>query len=120
MEPGPSGAAKSTADSDPPVSVFVRVRPPTPTELAKGFQPLVGLAMRSSASGDSGAAVALAAPTIGGFTGLLGQEATTADVFERCLARRIDTVLGGGAVSLFCYGCENSATVTALHGCPTN
>ena len=89
---------------EPPVSVFVRVRPFTPAELANGFQPLEGLALESSAPEDAGAAVVLASCVGGGFTGLLGQEANTAAVFERCLAQRIDTVLGGGAVSLFCYG----------------
>ena len=100
MEPGPSSAAETTAGSDPAVSVFVRVRPLTPAE---GLQPLPGM---SSAPADEGAAVALA-PGIGGFTGLLGQELNTAAVFERCLAQRIGTVLGGGAVSLFCYGCTD-------------
>ena len=101
MEPVPgksSGAAR--------VSVFVRVRPLTPAELAKGFQPLEGLTLESSAPEDAGAAVVLA-PGIGGFAGLLGQEANTAAVFERCLARQVGTVLGGGAVSLFCYGCKD-------------
>ena len=95
-----------TGSGEPPVAVFVRVRPPTPEELANGFEPLEGLALASSTPEDAGAAVAVA-PSIGGFTGLLGQEADTAAVFDRCLAPRIGTVLGGGAVSLFCYGCED-------------
>ena len=103
MEPSDAVKMAHGREPRPPtaVSVFVRVRPLTPAEVAKGFQPLQGLALESSAPEDVGVAVA---PGIGGFTGLLGQEANTAAVFERCLAQRIDTVLGGGAVSLFCYG----------------
>ena len=107
-EPEPSVATSNAMAADghgtpQPVSVFVRVRPLTPPELAKGAQPLEGLALESSDPDAAGAAVVLA-PGIGGFTGLLGQEADTRAVFERCLAQRIGTVLGGGAVSLFCYG----------------
>ena len=91
---------------DSPVSVYVRVRPFTPAEQAKGLQPLDGLALETSALEDARAAVVLASgrADMSGFTGLLGQEADTAAVFERCLAQRIGMVLGGGAVSLFCYG----------------
>ena len=45
----------------PLVSVFVRVRPLTPAERAKGFQPLDGLALQSSAPDDAGATVVLKA-----------------------------------------------------------
>ena len=88
------------------VSVYVRVRPFTPAETAKGLQPLDGLALESTAPEDKCAAVVLASSRadISGFTGLLGQEADTAEVFERSLAQKLEMVLGGGAVSLFCYG----------------
>ena len=113
-----SGGAKMASDSSvPPVSVYVRVRPLTPAELAKGFQPLEGLTLESSAPEDEGAAVVLA-PAVGGFTGLLGQEANTAAVFERCLAQRIDTILGGGAVSLFCYGYTGGGKTHTVLGSP--
>jgi len=103
---------------EPPVSVFVRVRPFTPAELANGFQPLEGLALESSAPEDAGAAVVLASCVGGGFTGLLGQEADTAAVFERCLAPRMNTVLGGGAASLFCYGYTGGGKTHTVLGHP--
>ena len=120
--PEPSVATSNAMAADghgapQPVSVFVRVRPLTPPELAKGAQPLEGLALESSDPDAAGAAVVLA-PGIGGFTGLLGQEADTRAVFERCLAQRIGTVLGGGAVSLFCYGYTGGGKTHTVLGNP--
>ena len=85
------------------ISVFVRVRPLTPAERDKGTAELDGIARVSSgSSAEQGENEVL--PGIGGFSGVLGQEASNAEVFERCFAERVGTVLGGGAVSLFCYG----------------
>ena len=39
---------------------------------------------------------------------MLGQEADNLQVFERCFAERVGTVLRGGAASLFCYGYTGS------------
>merc|ERR1719188_1255265 len=49
-----------------------------------------------------------ATTTIGGFDGVLGNEACNRDVFERCLQDRLGTVLRGGTASLFCYGYTGS------------
>jgi len=73
---------------------------------------LPGLAVSSS----SAPATALEGPTvIGGFNGILGEEALNRHVFESCLAGRLRTVLSGGTVSLFCYGYTGSGkTHTAI------
>lgn len=99
------------------VSVFVRVRPLTPAEIKNGFDELPGLQLESSDPTEISATAMVADHAkIDGFTGLLGQEAMNADVFERCFAPRMDTVLQGGAASLFCYGYTGSGKTHTVIG----
>mmetsp|Transcript_27839 Transcript_27839/g.31955 ORF Transcript_27839/g.31955 Transcript_27839/m.31955 type:complete len:643 (+) Transcript_27839:330-2258(+) len=87
------------------VSVFVRVRPLTPSEEAAGSTILEGLTTTSSPKESDGNAVALASrSSIDGFTSVLGQEANNRNVFEICFSERLSTVIRGGTASLFCYG----------------
>jgi len=90
------------------VSVFVRVRPLTKSEEASGRKNLEGLATRNSSKEEEGNAVAMVSASgsgcIGGFNGVLGNEASNRDVFESCFLKRLPTVLHGGIASLFCYG----------------
>lgn len=99
---GPA-VSQEVRDTLPSISVFVRVRPLIPKEL--GSDVLPGLALCSSRP-ECAPAVALESGkvTVGGFAGVLGQEANNRVVFESCFAERLQTVLCGGTASLFCYG----------------
>ena len=98
--------------SEPAISVFVRVRPLTPAEHEQGSAELEGLAL--TGCGAEGEVL----PGIGGFSGVLGQGASNADVFERCFAGRIGTVLMGGTASLFCYGYTGGGKTHTVLGYP--
>merc|ERR1719443_1344910 len=95
-----------------PISVFVRVRPLTPAEHAKGATELPGLRLGCDAAKPE--AVAFddtelgGFTTIDGFTGIVGCQASNQAVFERCFKPQLETILRGGAASLFCYGYTGS------------
>ena len=132
-KPKPGGRAAVApppvhAVAPPPIQVYVRVRPLTAPERESSPEQLDGLALESSSAvGDgAGTAVALAAQgrykeeaeaarqaghavrhereAVGGFAGILGQEAVNRTVFDRCFAGHVGTVLRGGAASFFSYG----------------
>lgn len=96
------------------VSVFVRVRPLIESE-APDLVP--GLTVSSSGA-EQVHVVALEdrSTTIGGFAGVLGQESLNVDVFDRCFSDQIQTVLRGGAASLFCYGYTGSGKTHTVIG----
>lgn len=98
----------------PAVSAFVRVRPLIESE--QGSSELPGLQLTSAGSHSSKAtAFNDGSMCISGFSGVVGQEAPNRDVFERCLAPKLQTVLRGGTTSLFCYGYTGSGkTHTAI------
>lgn len=101
----------------PAVSVFVRVRPLTNSETKAGSEELPGLRLKTSEPNDGSATVMEADHVkIEGFAGVLGQEASNKDVFERCFAPRMGTVLQGGAASLFCYGYTGSGKTHTVIG----
>eukprot|EP00656_Telonema_subtile_P011446 TRINITY_DN15674_c0_g1_i3.p1 TRINITY_DN15674_c0_g1~~TRINITY_DN15674_c0_g1_i3.p1 ORF type:complete len:635 (+),score=156.09 TRINITY_DN15674_c0_g1_i3:113-2017(+) len=104
----------SAEHSVPPVTVFVRVRPLLHSETSGSLD---GLALESSPT-DTPGATAFDAPSrsIGGFTGVLGQESDNTDVFERSFASRLDTVVRGGTASLFCYGYTGSGKTHTVIG----
>lgn len=98
------------------VSVFVRVRPLIESE-AHDLVP--GLALRSTEAQQQQAPVVVleqGGMTIGGFAGVLGQEAANVDVFDRCFGNQIQTVLRGGTASLFCYGYTGSGKTHTVIG----
>jgi hypothetical protein len=107
----------SSRQSEQVVSVFVRVRPLTSTEIAHDASEFKGLQLRSSEVEEPTAnAYAAAGAVIGGFTGILGQEALNQNVFERALAPQLQTVLRGGTASCFCYGYTGSGKTHTVIG----
>ncbi len=94
-------ATTTTTTTTSTTAVFVRVRPLTSTEREQGTVELEDIRKLSTHEDGRESSVL---PGLGGFSGIIGQEASNADVCERCFGERLGTVLGGGAVSLFCYG----------------
>lgn len=96
------------------VSVFVRVRPLIESE-APDLVP--GLALDSNDTWQTPVVVLEnESMTIGGFAGVLGQEAANIDVFDSCFSDQILTVLRGGTASLFCYGYTGSGKTHTVIG----
>merc|ERR1740121_163598 len=96
------------------VAVFVRVRPliePEAPDVVKGLT-------LSSSEAEQVHVVALEDKntTIGGFAGVLGQEAANVEVFDRCFSDEVQTVLRGGTASLFCYGYTGSGKTHTVFG----
>jgi len=100
------------------VSVYVRVRPLTRGEISKNADNLPGLRLSSTEPEEQSSANVFEANgvRIGGFSGLLGQEALNVDVYDRCFARKLQTVVRGGSVSLFCYGYTGSGKTHTVIG----
>jgi hypothetical protein len=94
----PDKAAASIAKGRK-VSVFVRVRPLTESEVGEGCGILEGLALESKDGKENDAF-----GNINGFDAILGQRATNQEVFDRCFSDKIDVCLRGGTASMFCYG----------------
>jgi len=110
----PGTAGKSSA------TTWVRVRPILPHEEQAGAVPMTNLVLSSSGldrSTGTGGVNALEGRTpIGGFTGIIGQEAGNAAVFERTIASVLPTVMQGGTASVFCYGYTGAGKTHTIFG----
>ena len=103
----------NSCDSTPaPVSVFVRVRPLVGSE--QGVLP--GLRTSTTDPDDSAVVLEIGRTQLGGFDGLMGQDSLNRDVFDRCFAGRLLTVLRGGTSSLFCFGYTGSVKTHTVIG----
>jgi hypothetical protein len=98
------------------VSVWARVRPLVPKELAAGGMPLAGAA---TSTGVGRAAVALTTSdgqVLDGFTGVFGPAESNAGVFERCFSDQVGVAAAGGTATLFCYGYTGSGKTHTILG----
>jgi hypothetical protein len=104
------------------ISVFVRVRP---LAEADGTEVLKGLTTKteiSSSDDSNGAPSAIAieandtTTAVGGFTGVMGNEASNRDVFEAAFSSRIPTVMKGGTASVFSYGYSGAGKTHTMLG----
>jgi len=110
-----------TERSSAATTTWVRVRPILPHEEQAGAVTMANLALSSSgwdANTGTGAGVnALEGRTpIGGFTGIIGQEAGNDVVFERTIATTLRTVMRGGTASVFCYGYTGAGKTHTIFG----
>eukprot|EP00746_Dinoflagellata_sp_MGD_P091275 gnl/MRDRNA2_/MRDRNA2_36169_c0_seq1.p1 gnl/MRDRNA2_/MRDRNA2_36169_c0~~gnl/MRDRNA2_/MRDRNA2_36169_c0_seq1.p1 ORF type:complete len:639 (-),score=110.25 gnl/MRDRNA2_/MRDRNA2_36169_c0_seq1:202-2118(-) len=97
-------------------SVFVRVRPLLPAELAAGEEMLPGLVLESSQP-DIACAVAFnGTSSISGFNGVLGHSEDNSVVFARTLQPHLRTLMRGGTVSLFSYGYTGAGKTHTVFG----
>lgn len=102
---------ESLINYPPKVSVFVRVRPLTSSEVDNGqtlLRGLYGTAIEGDDVSDDmeNKAVAFAENnlSVGGFTGVLGPSTSNQQVFDTCFKTNISTVLRGGYATFFAHG----------------
>lgn len=89
-----------------PPEVFIRVRPLNAEEEKSSYL-LPGLKTKTELAQDLGSGEKVAMLEEGvltGFEGVLGMDSSNTEVYSAMLANKIDMILRGGQVSMFCYG----------------
>jgi len=86
------------------VNVFARVRPLSGDEEKISQSLIAGLVTKSTAPKGKGEKIS-AMETVGqGLEGLLGVDCNNIEAYKQTIGPNTDILLGGGIVSLFCYG----------------